>query len=114
MRTAASAAACSLPSTFQLWAIGKDAPRQLNFREQLMHSLVKLFGNDRHAMQASRGANASIALVKNHYLVAAEEKRDCVICSDRAVKRKASSYICARCGVHLCIGHCFVKYHSHG
>jgi hypothetical protein len=101
-------------NAFQLWAIGKHAPRQLDFREELMHALVKLFGSNREAVQASRGAHAAVALVKDHYLIAAEEKRDCVVCSNRAVQRKASSYICARCRVHLCIGHCFVKHHSNG
>jgi hypothetical protein len=104
----------SIVNAFKLWSIGKEAPKQLDFREQLMHSLVKLLGSDRHAVQASRGANASVALVKDHHLIAVAEKRDCVVCSDRARHRKESSYICSRCKVHLCVGQCFVKHHSHG
>jgi hypothetical protein len=104
----------SIVNAFKLWSIDKDAPKQLDFREELMHTLVKLFGSNREAVQASRGANVSVALVKDHYLVAAGEKRDCVVCSSRAQQRKESSYICSRCKVHLCIGPCFVKHHSHG
>src|SRR6478609_2625193 len=43
-------------NAFRLWVIGKEHPKQLDFREELMRSLVKQFGNDRDAVQASRGA----------------------------------------------------------
>jgi len=98
-------------NAFQLWAIGKDAPRQLDFREQLMHSLVKLFGANREAVQASRGANASVALAKDHFSVHAEQRGDCVVCSERPLNRVTSSFKCSKCNAHLCIGSCFVRYY---
>jgi len=98
-------------NAFQLWAIGKDAPRQLDFREELMHSLVKLFGSNRVAVQASRGANASLALAKDHFSVHAEQRGDCVVCSERPLNRVTSSFKCSKCNAHLCIGSCFMRYH---
>src|SRR5665648_581952 len=99
-------------NAFQLWAIGKDGARQLDFREELMRALVKLFGSNREAVQASRGANASVMLVRDHYLIHAEEERECVVCSHRPEKRTESRYKCAKCGVHTCVGKCFVRYHG--
>src|ERR1700739_4005513 len=84
-------------NAFQLWAIGKDAPQQLDFREELMHSLVKLLGSDREAVQASRGVNASVALAKEHYTVSVKEARDCAVCSRDSVYRTRTHYICAKC-----------------
>src|SRR5680860_1379547 len=99
-------------SALQLWAIGKHAPRQLDFREELMHSLVKLFGANREAVHASRGANTSVALVKDHHLTHAERTGDCAVCSHEPDRRIRSTYICAKCRVHLCIEHCFKRYHA--
>ena len=99
-------------NAFQLWAIGKHAPRQLDFREELMRSLVKLFGSDRHAVQTSRGANAGVALVKDHYPVRAVQQRDCAVCSHRPDNRVTSAFACAKCKAHLCIGPCFTCYHT--
>jgi len=99
-------------NAFQLWAIGKNAPRQLDFGEQLMHSLVELFGANREAVQASRGTNTSVALVKDHHLTHAERPGDCVMCSHEPDRRTRSTYICAKCRVHLCIEHCFKRYHA--
>jgi Transposase IS4 len=99
-------------NAFQLWAIGKDASRQLNFREELMHSLVKLFGSNREAVQTSRGANASVALAKDHYSVLTQEDRDCAFCSHQPAQRTRTRYICAKCRKPLCIGQCFSRYHA--
>jgi hypothetical protein len=99
-------------NAFQLWSIGKEAPKQLNFREELMRDLVKLFGSDRHAVQASRGANAAVALVRDHHLVHTDEQRVCAQCAAAGAKPSRSRYLCAKCKVHLCIEPCFWKYHS--
>jgi hypothetical protein len=99
-------------NAFQLWSIGKDAPRQLDFREELMHSLVKLFGSDGKALQTSRGANASVTMVKDHYTEQTEEERDCVVCSQRPAHRVRTRSVCAKCRAHLCSGKCFKHYHA--
>jgi len=98
-------------NAFQLWAIGKDAPRQLDFREQLMHSLVKLFGSNWEAVQASRGANAAVTLAHEHFSDLSQEERDCKQCSVRSQRRTQTRYICAKCKEHLCIGRCFAQFH---
>jgi len=98
-------------NAFRLWAIGKDAPRQLGFREELMHALVKLFGSNREAVQASRGANASVTLVKSHYPEHADGWGDCAVCSHRPDTRTQTRVKCHACDVHLCIGPCFARYH---
>jgi hypothetical protein len=99
-------------NAFQLWAIGKTAPRQLHFREELMHALVKLLGSNREAVYASRGANAAIALVKDHYPQHSEQRGNCDVCSHGSRQRTQTRIICAKCGVHLCIGNCFKHYHA--
>jgi hypothetical protein len=99
-------------NAFQLWSIGKEAPEHLDFREQLMHSLVKLIGSNREAVQASRGANASVALVKDHHLVHTEQRRDCAYCSHQPNHRVTATYKCSSCGVHLCVDKCFMLYHT--
>ena len=99
-------------NAFQLWAIGKHAPRQLDFREELMRALVKLFGSNRVAVQASRGADASVALVRDHFPQRVQEDRRCVECSQRGTGPHRSSFICARCKVHLCIDPCFRLHHK--
>jgi len=98
-------------NAFQLWSIGKEGARQLDFRDELMHSLVKLFGANREAAQASRGANASVTMAWEHYSVQSEEERDCKQCSSRSQSRTQTRYICAKCKVHLCTGKCFALYH---
>jgi len=100
-------------NAFQLWAIGKHAPRHLDFREELMHSLVKLFGSNREAVQASRGANAAVALARQHYSFLSDAVGDCEVCSQRPDHRVRTSYRCHKCKVCLCIGSCFARYHSH-
>lgn len=99
-------------NAFQLWAIGNNAAKQLDFRQMLMHALVKMLEADPRALQASRGAAASIALAKEHYPVRTEEQRDCAMCSRRLDHRVTSSFACAKCNAHLCIGPCFALYHA--
>jgi len=104
----------SIVNAFQLWSIGKEAPKQLDFREQLMHALVKLLGSNREAAQASRGANACVALAHEHFTALSAEERDCKQCSVRPHSRTRTNYVCSECKVHLCIGKCFAQYHREG
>jgi hypothetical protein len=77
-----------------------------------MHSLVKLFGCNRKAVQASRGANAAIALVKDHYPQHTEQRGYCAACSHGSLQCTQTRIICPKCSVHLCIGDCFKRYHA--
>jgi hypothetical protein len=71
-------------NAFKLWAIGKQGARQLDFRIQLMHVLVKLLEADQQALQVSRGLNASVATAAEHYSMLTEEpcKRTALRCSN--------------------------------
>ena len=84
----------------------------LQFRQQLMHELVDLFRSNRNAVQASRGANVSVALVKDHYLIHTGSQRECMWCSQHVSNPPRPSYQCQECGVNLCVGECFMKYHT--
>jgi hypothetical protein len=99
-------------NAFVLWSIGQRRRTQLDFREQLMHELVKMFGADREAVLVSRGANAAVAMVKSHHSILSHEERDCAVCSHRPAHRVQTNFMCAHCQVHLCLGKCFVTYHS--
>lgn len=99
-------------NAYKLWSIEKEGPKHLHFREELMHQLVKLFSHDKNAIQVSRGINVSVALVKDHFLEHTEQRGYCVACSHDPIHRTQTRTICAKCGVHLCIGNCFKLYHS--
>jgi len=99
-------------NAFKLWSIGKHNVTQLQFRKELMHSLVKLFESNHHALQVSRGANVSVCLARDHYPEHSDVKHDCVYCSHQPSGRKQSRIICHSCNVHLCIGNCFAAYHA--
>jgi hypothetical protein len=99
-------------NAFKLWAIGKQGFRQLDFRIQLMHALVKLLEADQQALQTSRGGNASIALAIEHFTVSTNSVSECAVCSNRPAQRKQTRYACAKCNTHLCMGPCFVRYHQ--
>ena len=41
------------------------------------------------------------------------KKKNCVICTNlKQNKRVRTSYVCDECGVALCIGQCWEKYHT--
>jgi hypothetical protein len=99
-------------NAFKLWAIGKEGSRQLDFRIQLMRTLVKLLEADQHALQQSRGVNAAIALAKDHYPQRTQADRRCVACATRGTGGHRSIYICKACKVYLCVEPCFGLYHQ--
>jgi len=99
-------------NAFKLWSIGQDHPSQLRFREELMHQLLEQQPDQRRPVQARAHPRAEDALVKDHYLEHADERRDCVVCSHRPEIRKRTQLVCHSCQVHLCLGECFVRYHA--
>ena len=97
-------------NAFTLWSIDNEGATHLHFREELMHSLVKLFGSNQEAVQASRGANVSVALVKDHYLnMLASLVFVCnapsltTIRLDRRISATLAKFICASGIVSSCI-----------
>jgi len=99
-------------NAFKLWSVGQGHVRQLDFREQLMHELMKQLPPGHKPHRASRRPKAAHSLAKDHYPEHTESRGDCVACSSRSGQRATSRIICAECGVHLCIGACFSLYHS--
>ena len=99
-------------NAFQLWSKGQQHPGQLRFREELMHELLKQLPPEQKPQRARACPNPNTALAKDHYPEQTDDIGDCKQCSNRAAARKRSRIICAECGVHLCIGACFSRYHS--
>ena len=99
-------------NAFKLWSIGQDHPSQLRFREELMHQLLEQQPDQRRPVQARAHPRAEDALVKDHYLEHADERRDCVVCSHQPKNRAQTRTICHACQVHLCMGECFANYHA--
>ena len=104
---------CHLPrSSLQPTSAASHHPGQLRFREELMHELLAQLPPEQKPQRAGARPNPATALAKDHYPEHTDSRGDCVVCSDRSVERTRSRFICAECGVHLCIGKCFSAYHS--
>jgi hypothetical protein len=99
-------------NAFKLWSIDQAPVRQLDFREQLMFELVASLPADQKPQREGRQPHAVNALAKDHYPVRSGVERDCVQCSHQPNHRVESSFICAKCSVHLCIGECFSLHHA--
>jgi hypothetical protein len=98
-------------NAFKLWSMGQGKVSQLDFREQLMHELMKQLPENQKPHQARRGAGQFIASPAEHYPEHAEWERDCVECSSRCEKRVRTRLICHQCQKHLCPGECYRHYH---
>src|SRR4051794_15650644 len=83
-----------------------DARTAVEHTRSLSALLVKLLEADQEALQTSGGVNAPIATATEHYTITAPEARDCAVCSHRPAQRNRTTYICAKCRVHLCLGQC--------
>jgi hypothetical protein len=99
-------------NAFKLWSMGQQRASQLRFREELMHELLKQLPAEQKPHRASRRPDPADSPAKDHYSMLSQQQRDCVVCSAASSTRKRTFYICAECGVHLCIGDCFSRYHS--
>lgn len=99
-------------NAFKLWSIGQYQPKQLDFREQLMHQLLKQLPPEQAPRKHGGHPRAPGSLATDHYVEAAGEEGDCVQCSHRPGNRVRSSHVCHTCRAHLCIGECFALYHS--
>lgn len=99
-------------NAFKLWAMGQQHASQLRFREELMHELIKQLPAEYKPHRASAHPHPTAALAKDHFPAHTDVRGHCVVCNDRAENRVRSRVICAKCGVHLCIGDCFAIYHA--
>ncbi len=99
-------------NAFKLWSIGQHRPSQLDFREQLMHELMKQLPAEDAPRKRGAGLHPAHALAREHFPERADDERDCVVCSHRPATRTQSRLICHACQVHLCAGQCFSSYHA--
>ena len=95
--------------------------RQLNYRLELSNLLVKPLIDKRNASlhPIIRSPTVPDQLLGKHFIYRSEIRRRCRVCvgkrkrghrKERADKK--SYYFCKKCDVHLCIGDCFMKFHT--
>lgn len=99
-------------NAFKLWSIGQQRPSQLDFRQQLMHELMKQLPAEDAPRERGAGRHPTHALASEHYLERSDERRDCVECSHQPEHRVQTRTVCHACKAHLCMGHCFAHHHS--
>ncbi len=99
-------------NAFKLWSMGQGRVSQLDFREQLMHELMKQLPAEGVPRKSGASLHPAHALASEHFPERADEERDCVVCSHRPATRTQSRLICHACQVHLCAGQCFSSYHA--
>jgi hypothetical protein len=99
-------------NAFKLWSRAEEHPDQLAFREGLMHELMQQHSGQRRAAPPRAVSPRANALAKDHYLEHVEERRDCIVCSQRPERRVQTRFVCHACTVHLCAGVCFAHYHA--
>lgn len=100
----------SILNAFKLWSLRDDHMTQLDFRIRLMNKLMERGALAQPTVLSNSIAPTDSCLV--HYLVKTQEDRDCSECSHRPENRIRTTFMCAHCHVHLCIGECFRKYHE--
>jgi len=99
-------------NAFKLWSFGQIKFDHLKFREQLMLELVELLPVEQSPQRQRTQAAPLNAFAKDHYSQHSPLEGHCKVCSSRLENRKQTRFICAKCGVHLCVGECFALYHA--
>ena len=99
-------------SALQPLTRAQQHPGQLRFREELMHELLKQLPVESTPRKRGAGLHPAHALAAEHFSVHADEERDCSVCSRQPEQRKRTRFACSACNAHLCLGHCFARYHS--
>jgi len=99
-------------NAFRLWQVQHPDEQHLDFRMQLALELMECLPAARRPQRAAHPPRDGAALAKEHYSQLSQERGDCKHCSRRPDGRVTTQYVCAKCGVHLCIGACFAAYHA--
>jgi hypothetical protein len=98
-------------NAYSLYCMKTNTKNHLAFRENLMYALVKDYRTSRSlSQQHYTTANPKMMSV-THYSKLTKLPGDCVQCSLQPQKRKRTSYVCAACKLHMCVGQCFYLYH---
>ena len=99
-------------NAFRLWRVQHPTESHLDFRMKLAHELMECLPADRRPQHGARGRPGAAALATRHYSILVSEDRDCIVCSTRPAHQKRTSYLCAACQQHMCLGECFSSYHQ--
>lgn len=99
-------------NAYRLWQVQHPAESHLNFRLRLAHELMEALPPERRPQHAAHSTPGGASLAREHYSDRSQTRGDCVYCSRRPDGRVTTQHVCAKCGVHLCIGACFAAYHS--
>lgn len=102
----------AIVQAYRLHRTGRPSARHVDFRIQLYSELAQAHLKEKGAHAESVAGARGVALAKDHYSTRAHSQKDCVVCSHQPDHRVTTTYVCAACGVHLCIGECFRSYHS--
>ena len=97
---------------FRLWQVQHPDESHLTFRLQLAHELMECLPPERRPQRSAHSAPGGTSLAREHYSERSQARGDCVHCSRRPDGRVTTQHVCAKCGVHLCVGACFAAYHS--
>ena len=86
---------------------------KVQFRRSVIDGLLEGFeGSSRKAL--AENTNPA-RLTERHFIKSFENKKhkpDCIVCSDRSIKRKQTSYFCKQCELPMCLERCFERYHT--
>jgi hypothetical protein len=99
-------------NALRLWQVQHPDESHLTFRMQLALELMDCLPPNRRPQRTAHPPPGGASLAKDHYSELSQARGDCVRCSRRPDGRVTTQYVCARCGVHLCIGACFAAYHA--
>ena len=86
------------------------------FRESVIDGLLDSYTAPNVKVGRRSATHPPLRLTARHFVssIDGKSKPDCVVCSDRASKkRKQTSYCCKDCGgIPLCVTPCFMRYHT--
>lgn len=102
-------------NAFELWSFEHVDETHLNFRIDLMNRLAKPLQEIKQAEVATQirasGVCAPDASAFDHYYDRLDTKANCKMCWVHDQKRVQTTFGCPTCGIHLCMGACFRRYH---
>ena len=80
--------------------------------ETLYQELISDMAPKSGSTKCSHSSISDIDL-NNHYLIHADDKRDCSDRSYRSSIRKQSNFKCKQCDIFLCVDLCFYNYYKY-
>ena len=111
----------SYVNSWILWKSLNPGKRQRpeNFRFAIIHGLLEGYTRQ-GGRPGRRSIDAPSRLNERHFLVITRHltpngrpsKPDCIVCSNRKVKRHQTELFCIQCRTPVCAAPCFMRYHT--